>query len=75
MSEQLKFYRGNESNLSAVIPEAGALYHCEDTGNTYLGKENSSLDVFSTAFTYSEAEANATVPITGKIRTLFTDKT
>ena len=38
MSEQLKFYKGLEGDLpvgSNII--IGALYHCTDTKNTYLG--------------------------------------
>ena len=53
MSEQLKFFKGNQSNLTNIVPESGAIYHCEDTGNTYIGKE-SGLDVFSLGLSYSE---------------------
>ena len=63
MSQQLKFYRGNENNLVNVSPEDGALYHCEDTGNTYLGNDTDGLSIYSTSFTYSEAESDAVVPI------------
>ena len=38
MSEQLKFYKGLESKLPAAEDiQIGALYHCIDTNNTYLG--------------------------------------
>lgn len=47
MSEQLKFYKGNESNLPSVF-EIGAIYHCLDTGNTYLATSASTLQIFST---------------------------
>lgn len=47
MNEQVKFYRGNESSLDNVIPENGALYHCDDTGNTYIGI-NGKLELYST---------------------------
>ena len=47
MSEQLKFYKGNESNLPSVF-EVGAIYHCLDTGNTYLATSASTLQIFST---------------------------
>lgn len=46
MSEQLKFFKGDtESKLTTLannqflIP--GALYHCLDSGNTYLATSNS----------------------------------
>ena len=48
MSEQLKFFKGNETNLPAEV-EQGALYHCEDTGNTYLGGEENKTTRFSSA--------------------------
>lgn len=47
MSEQLKFYKGNETSLPSVF-EVGAIYHCLDTGNTYLATSISTLQVFST---------------------------
>jgi hypothetical protein len=47
MSEQLKFYKGNESSLPTSF-ETGAIYHCLDTGNTYLATSASTLQVFST---------------------------
>lgn len=37
MSEQLRFFKGNEENLPEIIEES-SIYHCEDTGNTYLGR-------------------------------------
>jgi hypothetical protein len=38
MSENLKFYKGLEKDLAQIIRiEPGAIYHCVDTGNTYLG--------------------------------------
>jgi hypothetical protein len=38
MSEQLKFYKGMENALPEKANiEKGALYHCIDTNNTYLG--------------------------------------
>lgn len=48
MSEQLKFFKGNETDLPEEI-EQGAIYHCEDTGNTYLGGENNGSKRFSSA--------------------------
>ena len=39
--EQLKFYKGLESKLpTGNAIEIGALYHCTDTNNTYLGVLN-----------------------------------
>lgn len=36
----LKFLKGlKEENLPLDLIEDGSIYHCEDTGNTYLGKE------------------------------------
>lgn len=37
MSEKLKFYKGLEENLVNISIEPGAIYHCTDTGNTYIG--------------------------------------
>ena len=38
MSEQLKFFKGFETNLPQRDQiQVGALYHCVDTNNTYLG--------------------------------------
>ena len=48
MSEQLKFFKGNETNLPAEVDQ-GAIYHCEDTGNTYLGGEENKTTRFSSA--------------------------
>lgn len=37
----LKFLRGKkESSLSKTTIQDGAIYHCEDTGNTYVGNSN-----------------------------------
>lgn len=37
MSDNLKFFKGNEADLPiANSSNAGSIYHCEDTGNTYL---------------------------------------
>lgn len=47
MSEQLKFYKGNESNLPSVL-ETGAIYHCLDTGNTYLATSATTKKLFAT---------------------------
>ena len=51
MSDALKFYKGNESDLPALIAEnkieVGAIYHCEDTGNTYRGVSTNRLTIFS----------------------------
>lgn len=50
MSEKIKFYKGSESDLSKIKNiEAGALYYCEDTKNTYIGKSNDTFEIFSTA--------------------------
>ena len=52
--ENLKFYKGLEKDLPAGSAiEIGALYHCTDTGNTYIGIENNNeklLNLYSTAF-------------------------
>jgi hypothetical protein len=37
MAEQLQFFKGNtEASLNSMTLIPGALYHCLDTGNTYL---------------------------------------
>lgn len=62
MSEQIKFYKGLETNLptgratdeNGLITdpiEVGALYHCTDTGNTYRGIAINQMELFSTANT------------------------
>lgn len=48
MSEQLKFYKGLEEDLPISNIEIGALYHCEDTGNTYRGISENEMILFST---------------------------
>lgn len=49
MSENLYFYKGVESNLSNVEVKAGALYHCTDTKNTYIGTAEGTLELYSTS--------------------------
>ena len=57
MSEQLKFFKGNEANLPSVF-EPGAIYHCIDTGNTYLAIDSSNLTLYSNTFKiYKQNEA------------------
>ena len=49
MSENLKFFKGNEADLPAAAPSnAGSIYHCEDTGNTYLSNGDQMI-LFSTS--------------------------
>ena len=48
MSEQIKFYKGNESDLSNAQQVAGGIYHCEDTKNTYLS-DGTEMKYFATA--------------------------
>lgn len=49
MSEQLKFFKGNtEATLAGITLIPGALYHCLDTGNTYLATSTTSKKLFST---------------------------
>jgi hypothetical protein len=49
LSEQLKFYKGIETDLPKSGIEIGALYHCIDTGNTYRGISETELELFSSA--------------------------
>jgi hypothetical protein len=49
MNEQLKFYKGFESDLPKNNIEPGVLYHCTDTGNTYRGTDTNTLELFSSA--------------------------
>ena len=49
MNEQLKFYKGFESDLPKDNIEPGVLYHCTDTGNTYRGTDINTLELFSSA--------------------------
>lgn len=59
MAETLKFKKGNEASLSNVTPEPGTLYYCEDTGNTYIGKDGT-LDLYSSVFVHSEDAVDVT---------------
>lgn len=49
MLENLKFYKGLEANLPTYNIEPGALYHCEDTGNTYIGITTTEMKLYSSA--------------------------
>lgn len=42
----LKFLKGLEKNLPTTL-ELGAVYHCTDTGNTYMGINNGEKQLFS----------------------------
>jgi hypothetical protein len=51
MSEQLQFFKGNteealEAKAGSYIP--GAIYHCLDTGNTYLALDANNKQLFAT---------------------------
>lgn len=48
MSENLYFYKGLESNLPKSNIKTGALYHCTDTGNTYIGTSSTAMKLYST---------------------------
>lgn len=48
--EQLKFFKGKEEDLLKKTDiEAGAIYHCIDTKNTYLGTNQNGLIPYSSA--------------------------
>lgn len=60
--EQLKFFKGKEEDLLKKTDiEAGAIYHCTDTKNTYLGTNQNGL------IPYSSAIGKATNKIGGEI--------
>jgi hypothetical protein len=64
MSEKLKFFKGIEADLpSSLIP--GAIYHCTDTGNTYLATSATTKTLFST----NDIDTNTTYTLSGKIDT------
>ena len=64
MSEQLKFFKGNENALDGITKIPGGIYHCQDTGNTYLAKDNGELELYSTTLSFSTDEAyDASVPL------------
>ena len=48
MSEQIKFFKGEEKDLPKSGIKQGALYYCTDTGNTYIGTSTTSLKLWST---------------------------
>lgn len=59
MSDNLKFFKGNESALPAANQErAGNIYHCDDTHNTYLD-DGAVLQPFASAVgrTYIDEES------------------
>ena len=48
--EQLKFFKGQEEVLLEKTDiEKGAIYHCIDTKNTYLGMDQNGLSPYSSA--------------------------
>jgi hypothetical protein len=47
--EQLYFYKGLESALPKEDIKSGALYHCTDTGNTYIGVSATEYHLYSSA--------------------------
>lgn len=49
MSDNLKFYKGLEQDLPRSNIQIGAIYHCEDTGNTYRGVSANTMELFSTS--------------------------
>lgn len=49
MAEQIIFFKGNtEANLNYITLIPGALYHCLDTGNTYLATSTTDKQLFAT---------------------------
>lgn len=56
MSEQIYFYKGTEANLPNVTKKPGALYHCTDTGNTYLATANGKLELYSNTFIFNDKD-------------------
>lgn len=53
MSEKLQFFKGQtENSLNTLATNgglvAGALYHCLDTGNTYLATSSKDKQLFAT---------------------------
>lgn len=59
MSENLKFFKGLEMDLPVANPNnAGNIYHCEDTGNTYLSNGNSMI-LFASAVGRKELTGGA----------------
>lgn len=47
MSENLDFYKGLESNLPKSGIVIGALYHCTDTKNTYIGVSTTKMELWA----------------------------
>lgn len=59
MSENLKFFKGLERDLPVANPSnAGNIYHCEDTGNTFLSNGNSMI-LFASAVGRKELTGGA----------------
>lgn len=51
MSENLYFFKGFERNLPTSGIKIGGLYHCTDTGNTYIGTSSTTMALYSTTTT------------------------
>lgn len=57
MSEQIIFFKGNtEASLNSITLIPGALYHCLDTGNTYLAISSTKKQLYSTSFSPTGTE-------------------
>jgi hypothetical protein len=50
--ENIKFYKGLEKNLPGSNIEIGALYHCTDTKNTYIGTSATTMELWSNGVAY-----------------------
>ena len=68
MGKLLKFLRGSlESNLPQALQD-GHIYHCENTGNTYVGGTNNTKKIFSSS-------VGRAILTSGKLGEIFNDYT
>ena len=61
MSENLYFYKGLEEALPKNNIKTGALYHCTDTKNTYIGKSGNKLELWSSGTSYQQLDGGVVI--------------
>lgn len=61
MSENLYFYKGLEKDLPRTGIKIGALYHCTDTKNTYIGKTATTMELWSSATSYQQLDGGVVI--------------
>ena len=60
-NEQVYFYKGSEANLPTNGIKVGALYHCTDTKNTYIGTSETVLELWSSGTSYQQLDGGVVI--------------